>query len=407
MNCRHCHSKLERLFLDLGFAPPSNAYLNEAQLKAPEKYYPLRLFVCEDCWLVQTDDYTQADELFDKNYAYFSSVSKGWLDHASKYCSMVTNKLGLNKDSLVVEIASNDGYLLKNFINAQIPCLGIEPTLSTAAEAEALGIPVLKEFFQKALAEQLVKSGRSADLIISNNVFAHVPTINDFTDGIKLLLKPEGTVTLEFPHLLKLLEQRQFDTVYHEHFSYLSLYTTIQIFEKAGLRVYDVEELNTHGGSLRIYGCHQESKMATSDNIARVLAKEVEFGMQTLEPYIHFQGLAENVKNDVIEFLISQYKLGKKVGAYGAAAKGCTLLNFAGIKTDLLPFVCDAAPSKQNHFLPGSHIPILPPNELKILKPDFVFILPWNIKEEVIEQLSYIRDWGGKFVVAIPKLTVL
>ena len=406
MNCRHCQHALEHVFLDLGFAPPSNAYLSEADLKKPEWYYPLKLFVCEHCWLVQTEDYAQADELFNPDYAYFSSVSQSWLAHAARYTDMITKRLGLTKNSQVIEVAANDGYLLKNFIAAEIPCLGIEPTASTAAAAERLGIPVLREFFSEALAHRLVAQGKQADLILGNNVYAHVPDINDFTAGLKTALKVGGTITLEFPHLMRLIENTQFDTVYHEHFSYLSLNTVSQIFAGAGLRVCDVEELPTHGGSLRVYGCHQEDARATTAAVSALLAEESRRGLSNLETYRMFQLRANQVKDDLLIFLIEQKRNDKHIAAYGAAAKGNTLLNYAGIKPDLLPYVCDAAPSKQGKYLPGTHIPILHPDELRKRKPDIVLILPWNIQAEVTQQMAHIRDWGGKFAVVVPSIKV-
>ena len=407
MNCRHCHHSLQHAFLDLGFAPPSNAYLSEADLNKPERYYPLKLFVCEHCWLVQTKDYAQADELFSHDYAYFSSVSLSWLAHAARYTDMITKRLGLNKNSHVIEVASNDGYLLKNFIAAGIPCLGIEPTTSTATAAEKLGIPILREFFGQPLAQRLVAEDKQADLILGNNVYAHVPDINDFTAGLKTALKPGGTITLEFPHLMRLIEHTQFDTVYHEHFSYLSLHAVSQNFTRAGLRVCDVEELPTHGGSLRVYGCHAEDSRATADAVPALLAEEARRGMRNLESYQAFQSRADQVKDDLLLFLIEQKRAGKHVAGYGAAAKGNTLLNYAGIKPDLLPYVCDAAPSKQGKYLPGSHIPILHPDVLRERKPDIVLILPWNIQAEVTQQMAHIRDWGGKFAVAVPSIKVL
>lgn len=407
MNCRHCHAPLEHVFLDLGFAPPSNAYLSAADLKKPERYYPLKLYVCAHCWLVQTEDYAQADELFSHDYAYFSSVSQSWLDHAARYAQMITARLGLNKESFVIEVAANDGYLLKNFVAAGIPCLGIEPTASTAAAAESLGIPILREFFGVALARRLVAEGKQADLIVGNNVYAHVPDINDFTAGLKAALKPGGVITLEFPHLMRLIEHTQFDTVYHEHFSYLSLYTASRIFSDAGLRVFDVEELPTHGGSLRIYGCHADDARATSDLVKNLLDEEARRGMRDLAVYRDFQLRADRVKNDLVAFLIEQKRAGQSVAAYGAAAKGNTLLNYAGIKPDLLPYVCDAAPSKQGKYLPGSHIPVLPPSVLRERKPDTVLILPWNIAGEVMAQQSGVREWGGRFVVAVPELKII
>lgn len=404
MKCRHCGTPLEHTFLDLGFAPPSNAYLTESDLCRPEKYYPLKIKVCNECWLVQTEDYAQADELFDSDYAYFSSTSTSWLEHAADYAEKMTKELALDSDSLVIEVASNDGYLLKNFVANKIPCLGIEPTASTAAAAEKLGISVLREFFGESLAKQLAANGKQADLIAGNNVYAHVPDINDFTRGLKVALKPGGTITLEFPHLMQLIQHTQFDTVYHEHFSYLALYTVERIFEKAGLRVCDVEELPTHGGSLRVYGCHAEDLRQTTDAVKKILDEECSHGLQSLNTYKNFQARANKIKDDLLLFLINEKRAGKKIAAYGAAAKGNTLLNYAGIKSDLLSFVCDAAIAKQGKFMPGSHIPILSPASIKEEKPDYLIILPWNIAKEVMAQNDYIRKWGARFVVAVPSL---
>jgi SAM-dependent methyltransferase len=406
MNCRHCATPLEHTFLDLGFAPPSNAYLTLEDLTQPEKYYPLKVKVCDQCWLVQTEDYAQADELFNPEYAYFSSTSTGWLAQAASYAESMTRQLQLTQDSLVIEVASNDGYLLKNFVAAGIPCLGIEPTASTAAAAEAIGIPVMREFFGERLGRQLAASGKQADLIAGNNVYAHVPDINDFTRGLKAALKPGGTVTLEFPHVMRLIEHTQFDTVYHEHFSYLSLYTVIRIFKAAGLRIWHVEELPTHGGSLRIFGCHAEYSRDTLSSANALLAEESRRGLQTLAAYLHFQPKADRVKDDLLAFLIEQKRAGKKVAAYGAAAKGNTLLNYAGVKPDLLHFVCDAAAAKQGKFMPGSHIPILPPNTLDSQRPDYLVILPWNIAAEVKQQNARLTSLGTKFVTAIPRLEI-
>jgi SAM-dependent methyltransferase len=407
MNCRHCSRPLTQPFLDLGFAPPSNAYLAAAELRAPETWFPLKLHVCDQCWLVQTEDYARADELFRHDYAYFSSTSSTWLAHAERYVDAMRERLALGTDSLVIEVASNDGYLLKNFVVAGIPCLGIEPTASTAAAAEALGIPVLRDFFGAALARDLAARDQQADLILGNNVYAHVPDINDFTAGLKAALKPGGTVTLEFPHLLRMIEGAQFDTAYHEHFSYLSLHTVRRVFAEAGLRVFDVEELPTHGGSLRVFGCHEGDARAGSDAIARIDAAETAAGLRDLAVYRQFQARAETIKHNLLAFLIEQKRQGKTVAAYGAAAKGNTLLNFAGVRPDLLAFVCDAAPSKQGKFMPGSHIPILPPAALAERKPDVVLILPWNIAEEVRAQNALVREWGGRFVVAVPSLRFL
>jgi len=404
MNCRHCGKSLKHIFLDLGFAPPSNAYLRAEDLKRPEKYFPLKTMVCDQCWLVQTDDYAQANELFNSDYAYFSSTSSSWLAHAANYARQITKQLGLGKGSLVIEVASNDGYLLKNFVAAKIPCLGIEPTTSTAAKAEKLGIPVLREFFGELLGKRLAKEGRQADLIIGNNVYAHVPDINDFTRGLKAALKPDGTITLEFPHLMRLIEHIQFDTIYHEHFSYLSLYTVSSIFQTAGLRIWHIEELATHGGSLRVFGCHDEDARKTTQSVFDILDEESKRGMQSLRIYTDFQDYANKVKNNLLDFLITQKQAGKKIAAYGAAAKGNTLLNYAGVKPDLLPFVCDAAPAKQGKFMPGSHIPILPPSALGRKQLDFVLILPWNIAEEIKQQLLELNVTGTKFVTVIPEL---
>lgn len=406
MNCRHCQKPLEHVFLDLGFAPPSNAYVSRDALQQPETYFPLKLFVCDQCWLVQTEDYAAADALFSADYAYFSSVSKSWLAHAKRYTEAMTQRLGLGADSFVIEVASNDGYLLRNFVEAGVPCLGIEPTDSTADAAEKLGVPVLREFFGESLAKRLVSEGRQADLIAGNNVYAHVPDINDFTKGLKVALKPGGTITLEFPHLMRLLEFTQFDTVYHEHYSYLSLYSVCQIFEKAGLRVFDVEEISTHGGSIRVFGAHADDKRESTAAVTALLSEEEARGMRELKPYVEFQRHAERIKDDLLVFLIEQKRQGKRVAAYGAAAKGCTLLNFAGVKPDLLPYVCDAAPSKQDKYLPGTHVPILSPDVIRERKPEVVVILPWNIREEVMQQLAFIKEWGGVFVTAVPHIEV-
>ena len=407
MKCRHCSAQLEHTFLDLGFAPPSNAYLTHEDLARPETYYPLKIKVCDQCWLVQTEDYAQAGDLFSADYAYFSSTSSGWLAHAKIYAEKMIRQLLLKKNSLVIEVASNDGYLLKNFVVAGIPCLGIEPTASTAAAAEALGIPVIRQFFGEQLGLQLAATGKQADLIVGNNVFAHVPNINDFTRGLKAALKQGGTITLEFPHLMRLMEHTQFDTVYHEHFSYLSLNTVTRILATAGLRAFDVEELTTHGGSLRVYACHADDPRSASPDVAELVATEIRSGLTDLGRYSSFQLRADRIKYDLLTFLLAKKHEGRRVAAYGAAAKGNTLLNYAGVRPDLLPFVCDAAPSKQGKYLPGSHIPILPPVAMSERKPDFVIILPWNIAPEITQEHGYIREWGGQFVVAVPALRVV
>jgi hypothetical protein len=407
MNCRHCATPLRHNLLDLGFAPPSNAYLTDEDLSRPEKYYPLRVKVCDGCWLVQTEDYANAYELFSANYAYFSSTSSSWLKHARDYSDHVIERFNLGSNSQVVEIASNDGYLLRNFVSAGIPCLGIEPTTGTAKAAEALGIPVLREFFGEALAHKLRDQGTRADLIIGNNVYAHVPDINDFTRGLKAALKPDGTITLEFPHLMRLIERAQFDTVYHEHFSYLSLQTVSRIFAAAGLRVWNVEELPTHGGSLRVYGCHQDDPRLTQAAVSGIFQSEIQHGLQDLATYLKFQPRADKIKDDLLSFLLEQKRSGKKVAAYGAAAKGNTLLNYAGVRADLVEFVFDAAQAKQGKYLPGSHIPILHPSEMLNRAFDWVLILPWNIASEVVEQNAVLKTKSVRFVTAVPELTVI
>lgn len=400
--CRHCATPLSIRFLNLGFAPPSNAYLNPEDLQKPEVTYPLRLLACGQCRLVQTEDYAASDELFTDTYAYFSSTSKGWLDHAERYATMVTDRFALGPDSQVMEVASNDGYLLKNFVAKGIPCVGIEPTKSTADAARALGIPVVQEFFGTDLAPSLAE----ADLIIGNNVYAHVPDINDFTAGLKTALKPGGVITLEFPHLMELVEHRQFDTVYHEHFSYLSLLTVERIFKAAGLRIFDVEQLPTHGGSLRIFGCHAAADHVQSAAVATVLAQEQARGMDEDGFYQSFQSQADAVKDDFLKFLLSAKAEGKSVAAYGAAAKGNTIMNYAGVRPDLIPYVCDAAAAKIGKLMPGSHIPIFAPAELRARRPDYLVILPWNIAAEVKTQCADLAALGTRFVTAVPKLTV-
>jgi hypothetical protein len=407
MNCRHCKAPLTHTFLDLGHAPPSNAYLTREELNHPETYYPLRVKVCDHCWLVQTEDYAEADKLFTPDYAYFSSTSSSWLAHAEQYATTLIKELALDSQSHVIEVASNDGYLLKNFVAAGIPSLGIEPTASTADAAEKLGIPVLREFFGEALGKRLAAEGKQADLIVGNNVYAHVPDINDFTKGLKAALKSRGTITLEFPHLMQLIEHTQFDTVYHEHFSYLSLHTANRIFASCNLRIWNVEELHTHGGSLRIYGCHVDDVRETHPSVIDLLREEANRGLQRIQTYQDFQLRADKIKDDLLTFLIEKKRNGKKVAAYGAAAKGNTLLNYAGVKPDLVPFVCDAAESKQGKFMPGSHIPILPPDALRDDPPDLVMVLPWNIAEEVRGQLADLAVRGVQFATAVPELRVL
>lgn len=407
MKCRHCKEELINKFLDLSFAPPSNGYLKKSDLNKPETYFPLKVMVCHNCWLVQTEDYNKPDDLFNAEYAYFSSTSSTFLDHALSYVDQITTKLELNQSSLVYELASNDGYLLKNFLTKKIPCIGVEPTLSTAEASEKLGIKNVKEFFGANLALELSKKEGKADLIIGNNVYAHVPDINDFTLGMKYLLKESGTITLEFPHLLKLIKLSQFDTIYHEHYSYLSLIAVQSIFNKVGLKIYDVEELSTHGGSLRVYGCHLTDDKDISSRFKRILDDEFKYGLNTLEAYKNFQDKAKKIKFDLLEFLIEKKSKGKVIAAYGAAAKGNTLMNFSGIKSDLIDYVCDAAEAKQNKYMPGSHIKIVHPKNLLKEPPDYLLILPWNIADEVISQNKELKDKGTIFLKAVPSLETL
>lgn len=407
MNCRFCGTTLTHEFIDLVNAPPSNAFLTEKQLNEPEIFYPLKLFVCHNCFLVQIDEYKDSKEIFNQNYAYFSSYSTSWLEHAKRYVEMVIDRFGFDENSQVIEIASNDGYLLQYFKLKQIPVLGIEPATNVAMSAQEKGIETIEDFFGANLANQLVSQDRMADLIIGNNVFAHVPDVNDFVAGLKIGLKDNGVITLEFPHLMQLIEKNQFDTIYHEHFSYFSFSTAKLIFEKHGLDLFDVEQISTHGESLRIYGKHKDDASKNiSPNVTALLHEENAKGMQTAEYYDGFQNKADRVKYDLVDFLIKQQKNGKKVAAYGAAAKGNTLLNYCGIKRDLIKFVVDASPHKQGMLLPGSHIPVVREDEITRWKPDYMIILPWNIKDEITEQLNYLRKWEGKFVVPIPEIRI-
>lgn len=407
MKCRHCGSALRLPFLDLGSAPPSNAYLTEAGLRAPEVIYPLRLLVCASCWLVQTEDYAESEVFFTNDYAYFSSYSSSWLAHAERYVQEMIERFGLGSGSRVVEVAANDGYLLQFVQAAGIPCYGVEPTASTANAARSKGVEIVERFFGVELAEELVQAGKQADLMVANNVLAHVPDINDFVFGFTRLLKPQGVVTFEFPHLLRMLQENQFDTAYHEHYSYLSFGAAQRILGANGLAVFDVEELSTHGGSLRVFAQRSDTGAhAHSPAVATLLETEAEAGMTAPGFYQEFQRKAEKVKDDLLLFLIDAKRRGLKVGAYGAAAKGNTLLNFAGVRTDLLPYVVDINPAKQGKYMPGSRIPIVAEAQLEMDRPDFVLILPWNLRKEVMTQLAYVQEWGGQFVTAVPALEV-
>ncbi|MEO8583926.1 MAG: class I SAM-dependent methyltransferase [Flavitalea sp.] len=409
MQCRFCKTELEHVFIDLINSPASNSFLTKEQLNEPEVFFPLKVYTCHNCFLVQVDEYKKSDAIFDSNYAYFSSYSTSWLAHAKKYTELMTDRFGFNEASQVIEIASNDGYLLQYFKEKNIPVMGVEPTANTAEVAIEKGIKTIVEFFGVELANRL--SGHwnvKADLLLGNNVLAHVPDIVDFVRGMKILLADTGVITMEFPHLMQLVDNNQFDTIYHEHFSYLSFTTVKKIFDAAGLELFDVDEIPTHGGSLRIYAKHKEDiSKEISSNVEALLKKEADKGISTLSYYDNFQQKALQVKFDITTFLIEQKKAGKRVVAYGAAAKGNTLLNYCGIKNDLIEYVIDLNPYKQGKWMPASHIPIYNEDYLKSDKPDFVVILPWNLKDEITAQLSYIGEWDGKFVVPIPKLHVV
>ncbi|GEO83497.1 MULTISPECIES: class I SAM-dependent methyltransferase [Alphaproteobacteria] len=407
MKCRHCQSENMGPFLDLGTAPPSNSYVRQADLGKPELWYPLVIRVCNECLLVQTEDFASRETFFSESYAYFSSFSTSWLGHAEAYVAAMAERFGLNAASRVVEIAANDGYLLQYVKERGIACLGVEPTTSTATAARAKGIEIVEDFFGVELAGRLAENGWSADLMAANNVLAHVPDINDFVSGFARLLKPTGIATFEFPHLLNMVEQAQFDTAYHEHYSYLSLIAVERIFSANGLRVFDVETTPWHGGSLRVFADRADTAShAVSANVAAMLAQETVAGMREQAFYAGFQATAQRVRNDFLSFLIDCQRQGLKVAAYGAAAKGNTLLNFAGVKPDLLSFVVDKNPAKQGTFLPGSRVPIVSEDVLKSEKPERVVILPWNLQTEIKQQFSSISDWGGKFVTAVPRLVV-
>lgn len=406
MKCRHCHAPLTLTFVDLGSAPPSNAYLTEADLKQPEVWYPLRVLVCSACRLVQTEDYAGASEIFTDSYAYFSSYARSWLEHAEKYVGAMVERFGLDEKSLVVELAANDGYLLQYVKARGIPCLGVEPTASTAKAAREKGIAIIEKFFGVPLAEEMIARSQMADLVAANNVLAHVPDINDFVSGVTLLLKEDGVATFEFPHLINLVANNQFDTVYHEHYSYLSLSAVLRIFERNGLSVFDVEEIPTHGGSLRVFAQRSTGTCPRTAAVGKLLDRERAVGVLTDAYYAGFQSRTDRVKNDFLRFLVDARREGKKVAGYGAAAKGNTLMNYAGVRPDLMPYVVDKSPAKQGKFLPGTRIPIVSEERIRSQQPDFVVVLPWNLWDEVTTDLSYIRDWGGRCVRAVPELQI-
>jgi hypothetical protein len=405
--CRFCGTPLRHIFLDLGMSPLANSYLTADQLNCPEAFYPLQVFVCEACFLVQLQEFESPAEIFGR-YAYFSSYSDSYVEHARRYADEMVQRFHLNSTNYVVEIASNDGYLLQHFVNKRIPVLGVEPAANVAEVARKRNIPTLVKFFGMQTASELVGEGRYADLLVGNNVFAHVPNLNDFMRGLKLFLNRRGVITLQFPHLMHLIAGNQFDTIYHEHFSYFSFLTVQKIFEAHGLMVFDVEELNIHGGSLRIYGCHADDPTkGISERVRELAAKEKAHGFASMDGYALFADRVQETKWALLECLITLKRKGKTVVAYGAAAKGNTLLNYAGIRSDFLAYTIDRSPHKQGHFLPGTHIPIYHPDKVRETHPNYVLILPWNLKDEIMEQMAYIKEWGGKFVVPIPNAQVL
>jgi SAM-dependent methyltransferase len=405
--CRFCGEQLQHTFVDLGMSPLCETYPAASDFSRGEVYYPLHTYVCGKCFLVQLEEYESAQNIF-SDYAYFSSYSDSWLKHSENYCNKMIGRFGLNQKSFVVEVASNDGYLLQYFVKQNVPVLGIEPAANVAKVAVEKGVPSLVEFFGAKLASKLAAEGQTADLVLGNNVFAQVPDLNDFVEGLKIILKPHGVLTLEFPHLLKLIELNEFDTIYHEHFSYFSLLTTVQIMEAHGLRVFDVEELKSHGGSLRVYACRTEDKThAIQPAVRKVLRDEEAAGLTTLEGYESYARQVKQTKLELVEFLLKAAREGKKVAGYGAPGKSATLLHYCGITRDLIEYTVDRSPYKQGRHLPGTHIPIFHPDRIRETKPDYVVILPWNLKDEIVQQLQFIREWGGRFVVPIPKVAVL
>jgi 2-polyprenyl-3-methyl-5-hydroxy-6-metoxy-1,4-benzoquinol methylase len=406
-NCRICNTPLGKPFLSLGSQPLSNAYLRQEQLSCMEPHYPLDVFLCESCSLVQIDEFEKASTIFSDDYAYFSSCSDSWLAHCKHYCDTMASRFSMDDRWKVVEIASNDGYLLQYFKEKNIPVLGIEPAKKTALEAIRKGIPTEMDYFTSEYARKMAERGDQADLIIGNNVLAHNPDCNDFVRGVQILLKPHGIVTMEFPHVLAMLEKTEFDTIYHEHYSYLGFATVVNLFEKNGLSLFDVEELPTHGGSLRIFAQHMKTgRNPVSSRVTALLEKEKSHGLFSRKLYDGFTSNVEKVKRDLLAFLIGQKEAGRKIAGYGAPAKGNTLLNYCGIRTDFIDYTVDRSPLKQNRFLPGTHIPVFSPEKIRETKPDFLFILPWNIKSEIIEQMDYVCEWGCKYVTAIPHLEI-
>ncbi len=403
--CRFCSGENLVSFVDLGVSPPSNAFLRETDLPKMERFYPLHAFVCDRCLLVQLEEFESPEQIFN-DYVYFSSYSTSWLAHCERYCNTAIKRLALSESSLVMELASNDGYLLQYFLKKRIPVIGIEPAANVAKVAIEAGIPTEVSFFGKAKAEEMVLRGKLADLIVANNVLAHVPDINDFVAGIEVALGKSGTVTFEFPHLFRLIESNQYDTIYHEHFSYLSLMTVQSILSAHELRVYDVEELSTHGGSIRVWACHRDAPYITTSAVSDILKMESGAGMDTIDGYRTFSASAEKSKWALLRFLIEARESDKRVAAYGAAAKGTTLLNYCGVRTDMVEFVCDRNPHKQGKYMPGCRVPVRDPKVIAESQPDYVLILPWNLRDEISGQLDYIRSWGGKFVVPIPTVEV-
>ena len=405
-NCRFCKSELKYSFVDLGMSPLSNSYISPDNLQKMEPFYPLHAFICDQCFLVQLNEFESPENIF-SDYAYFSSYSQSWLQHANSYVNKMIERFGFDTSSQVIEVASNDGYLLQYFKEKNIPVLGIEPAANVAKVAVDAGIPTTTEFFGVKTATDLAKSGKRADLLLGNNVLAHVPDLNDFVEGLKILLKDTGVITLEFPHLQRLIEQTQFDTIYHEHFSYFSCVAIQKVFSAHGLALFDVDELETHGGSLRVYVKHEgDASKPASENVARLIDRETASGYTDIDFYLSFEDRVKNTKRNVLEFLIQAKRDNKSIVGYGAAAKGNTLLNYCGIRTDFIDYVVDRSPHKQNHFLPGTHIPVYSPDKVKETKPDYLLILPWNIKREVMEQMRHARDWGCQFVTFIPTVDI-